>query len=137
MDICDVLLESSRFNISEVKPHFINPCCFGEDLAQWLINKLEERGIQARKPYQEDWGWEFSAEEDLNSYYIGVGGNSAEDPANPNRGEWRVMITKRRSLIEKLLGKNRLKQEEPIIRTVWNILEAEPSFSNLHFENGP
>jgi hypothetical protein len=32
----DILFETDRFNVSEVKRHFINPCCFGEDLAGWL-----------------------------------------------------------------------------------------------------
>lgn len=138
MDICDILFESSRFNLSAVQPHFINPCCFGEDLAQWLADKLPKHGIKTtRTPYQEDWGWEFWAGDTESSYYIGIGGNSAEDSADPNRGAWRVMITKRRSILEKLTGKNKLEQREPIIRTIWTILEAEPEFSNIHFESHP
>jgi len=33
-----------RFNLSTAKEYFINPDCFGEDLAAWLRDKLTERG---------------------------------------------------------------------------------------------
>ena len=29
-------VETDLFEPREVKPHFINPCCFGEDFATWL-----------------------------------------------------------------------------------------------------
>jgi len=32
----DLLFETERFNSSEAGAHFINPNCFGEDLAAWL-----------------------------------------------------------------------------------------------------
>jgi hypothetical protein len=134
MQICHILFDSGRFNLSEVKEHFINPCCFGEDVAAWLAAKLTERGIQVRSPYQEDWGWELPVRMPENSYYIGVGGNSAEDRSDPNRGEWRVMITKRRSLAEKITGKNKLTQQERIVEIVASVLQTETGISNVHFE---
>ena len=38
-------------------PHFINPICFGEDLAVWLKERLQLRGLSPSEPIQEDWGW--------------------------------------------------------------------------------
>ena len=38
-------------------PKFINPCCFGEDFAQWLRTQLSARGLTLDNPIQEDWGW--------------------------------------------------------------------------------
>ena len=35
-----LFFESNRFNLSEVKSHFINPICFGEDVAAWLRSRL-------------------------------------------------------------------------------------------------
>jgi len=29
-------VETELFEHRDVKPHFINPCCFGEDFAAWL-----------------------------------------------------------------------------------------------------
>ncbi len=35
--------ESEAFNHSEPKEYFINPCCFGDDLARWLMDSEIER----------------------------------------------------------------------------------------------
>jgi len=130
----DILFETARFNLSEVKEHFINDCCFGEDLAAWLQGRLNSKGMQALKPYQEDWGWEFSVKDSVGSYYVGVGGNAAEGAANKNQGEWRVMISKRRSLWDMLAGKNKLSASEPVISSIRTLLEAETDFANFHEE---
>ena len=53
----DILFETNRFNVSEVKKHFINPGCFGEGLADWLRQRLSEECVAAEPPGQEDWGW--------------------------------------------------------------------------------
>jgi hypothetical protein len=45
-----LLFETDRFNLSEVGDHFINPTCFGEDLAAWLRTKLIEQGVEAGEP---------------------------------------------------------------------------------------
>ena len=56
MNALRILFKTNRFNLSKVGEHFINPCCFGEDLAAWLRIKLSERDVEVREPYQEDWG---------------------------------------------------------------------------------
>lgn len=129
-----ILFETARFNCSEVKEHFINDCCFGEDLAAWLKSRLSARDVQAGEPYQEDWGWEFSVRDSAGSYYIGVGGNPMENGSDKNHGEWRLMISKRRSLWEKLTGKNKMSTSEPIVACIQAILGTEPDFSNIHEE---
>lgn len=73
MNAYHLLFRTNRFNLSKVQSHFINPCCFGEDLAQWLREKLSERGIRADGPYQEDRGWELVAKAGGQRYYVGGG----------------------------------------------------------------
>jgi hypothetical protein len=49
---------STTFNATDPKPYFINPCCFGDDLAQWLISQLRARSVETEnEPGQEDFGW--------------------------------------------------------------------------------
>jgi len=36
---------SSAFNTSEVRDYFINDCCFGDDLAKWMISRLRQAGV--------------------------------------------------------------------------------------------
>jgi hypothetical protein len=53
-----VTFKSAAFNTTEPREYFINPGCFGDDLARWLIRELRARGAQAEEePGQEDFGW--------------------------------------------------------------------------------
>ena len=53
--------KSTAFNCTDSKDQFINPGCFGDDLARWMIDELRTRGVKtAREPGQEDYGWYFT-----------------------------------------------------------------------------
>ena len=53
-----VTFRSDRFNTSQPREHFINPGCFGDDVATWLIHELRARGVDVDPgPGQEDFGW--------------------------------------------------------------------------------
>jgi hypothetical protein len=56
-----VTFESAAFNTVEAKEHCINPTCFGDDLAAWLMHQLQGMGVETdEEPDQEDFGWYFS-----------------------------------------------------------------------------
>jgi hypothetical protein len=66
--------QSSAFNTSAARDHFINPACFGDDVARWLAAGLRERGCQAvSEPEQEDHGWylEFDVPEGRHCCVVG------------------------------------------------------------------
>jgi hypothetical protein len=53
-----VTFRSSAFNTNDPKDYFINPCCFGDDVANWLIGELRKLGVKTDdQPGQEDFGW--------------------------------------------------------------------------------
>jgi hypothetical protein len=87
-------VESDRFEHRIVQPHFINPCCFGEDLANWLreqLRGLSRQGFEIDEPLQEDYGWGFWLRKGRSKYwlalsYVGVG--PTEYPA-----QWVVSVT--------------------------------------------
>jgi hypothetical protein len=57
-----ITVETDQFEHREVKPHFINPCCFGEDFAAWLkeeLSPLRDSGFNFSEIIQEDYGWGF------------------------------------------------------------------------------
>jgi hypothetical protein len=57
----EVCFRSTAFNCTEPKDYFINDCCFGDDVARWLIQQLSKQGIQtSAEPGQEDFGWYFT-----------------------------------------------------------------------------
>ena len=130
----DILFDTDRFNLSETKEHFINPCCFGEDLAAWLRGRLLERGVATIKPGQEDWGWYIESTLEGNSYFIGIGGVAEESAPDSNDGQWRIMIEKRRSLWEKLSGRNKTSLSDPIFAVIREILKREDGFRDIHYE---
>jgi hypothetical protein len=130
----DILFDTDRFNLSVTKEHFINPCCFGEDLAAWLRSKLVENSIPPLDPGQEDRGWYIESTLGDASYFIGVGGAANESAANPNEGEWRIMVEKHRSIWDKLKGRNKTSRSDPIFAIIREILKRESDFKNVRYD---
>ena len=64
-----VTFATEAFEQETPQAHFINPCCFGEDCARWLADRLKERGFAVGKIFQEDWGWCFY----VDKLWLGVG----------------------------------------------------------------
>lgn len=52
-----VEFRSSKFPPYEGEQENINPGLWGKRLAEYLVQKLAERGIQTEKMIAEDWGW--------------------------------------------------------------------------------
>ncbi len=87
-------VESDRFEHRIVQPHFINPCCFGEDLANWLreqLRGLSSQGFEIDEPLQEDYGWGFWLRKGRSKFWLAlsyVGEGPTEEPA-----QWMVSVT--------------------------------------------
>jgi len=88
-----ITVETDQFEHREVKPHFINPCCFGEDFAAWLkekISPLLDSGFNLSKIIQEDYGWGFWAWHGSDPFWVAisyVGDGPQEPPA-----QWVISI---------------------------------------------
>jgi hypothetical protein len=123
----DILFETSCFNLSKVAEHFINPCCFGEDLASWLRTKLADKHIEAAQPYQKDWGWELPVTHRSDVYYLCMSGNPDEAGTNKDDGEWRIIVQKRQSIWQRLTGKGKITADDPLVRLIERILSGEPA----------
>jgi len=134
MNSIDLLFRSSRFNLSEAGDHFINPCCFGEDLAAWLCEKLAERGIKVDPAGQEDWGWYLGLSHQGVRYLLGISGNADESSANRNAGQWRIMVDKSRSLGERLRGAGRIRQDDPVLGLLEEMLSGQADVADLYRE---
>jgi len=84
-------VETDLFEHREVKPHFINDCCFGEDFAVWLRQRLADlSGFEFSEPIQEDYGWGLWATHGNDKFWLAlsyVGDRPTEAPA-----EWVVSI---------------------------------------------
>jgi hypothetical protein len=90
------VFESAAFEHAEPKEHWINPCCFGEDLAHWLAEELRPRGVQVEEPGQEDFGW-----------YLDVVVNSERSClviGSDGEGTWYIVVERACGFVGSLLG---------------------------------
>jgi len=96
-----ITVETDLFEHREAKPHFINPCCFGEDFAGWLKQELQrfpDHGLEYSKLIQEDYGWGFWASRGKDSFWIAVGfvgdlaGESAGVSSREGPAAWGISI---------------------------------------------
>ncbi|MGD0271858.1 MAG: hypothetical protein ABSB14_22525 [Candidatus Sulfotelmatobacter sp.] len=135
MNALHIVFRTSRFNLSKVGAHFINPCCFGEDLAAWLRDKLGGKGIEAREPHQEDWGWELAVTSGGQSYYLGVGGNADGSAENRDEGEWRVIVEKKRSIVQRFSGQGMITSNDELLLSLKEVLVADATIRDVHVED--
>jgi len=89
-----IIIETDVFEDQQVKPHFINPCCFGEDFAVWLKKELSQRSdfqFELSEPIQEDYGWGLWASRGKDRFWVAlsyVGDGPHEAPA-----QWIISAT--------------------------------------------
>ena len=89
-----ITVVTDLFEHRQVKPHFINPCCFGEDFAAWLRSELQPLtglGFEFPGIIQEDYGWGFWTHYRNDPLWIAcgyVGDGPQELPA-----EWVVSVS--------------------------------------------
>jgi hypothetical protein len=87
-------VETELFEHKEPKPHFINPCCFGEDFAAWLRDRLSplgSDGFELSEPIQEDYGWGLWARREKETFWIAMGCVDEEPTEEP--AQWVVSVS--------------------------------------------
>jgi hypothetical protein len=89
-----ITVETDLFEHLETKPHFINPCCFGEDFAAWLkleLSQFPELDVELSEPIQEDYDWGIWASQGKDRFWIAlsyVGDGPQEAPA-----QWVISVS--------------------------------------------
>jgi hypothetical protein len=82
-----IRVETDLFEHRTLKPHFTNPCCFGEDFAAWLKQELSRQpnfDFELSESIQEDYGWGLWAKHGKDQFWIAVsyvGDGPQEEPA--------------------------------------------------------
>jgi len=127
-----VTFATTLFNTTEVKDYFINPCCFGDDCAQWLINKLKaQSSVQVdEKPDQEDWGWYFFAKLGQQIFWVGVG--LLEDEDRPHT--WLVFVESQLSWMKrKIFGQSDQTELLAVCQALDQVLNSSPEISDIRW----
>jgi len=113
-----------------VRPHFINPCCFGEDFAAWLRAALlgsPDLGLEVSEPIQEDYGWGLWATHGKDRIWIAISyvGDGPQEP--PAQWVVSVGVDQGLNLFRRLFHKPDLRVIERLRGRIRRILESEPA----------
>ena len=130
----DLIFSSDRFNLSQPREYFINDCCYGDDVACWLVECLRSRGCAATEPDQEDWGWYFDVRHGQSTHFVAVGGAPDDESSGNNQGQWRLMVQKHRTLRERLTRTNLLDRDDAFLALLQQIISAEPELAFIGIE---
>jgi hypothetical protein len=129
-----VTFESAAFNMTQPKPYFVNPCCFGDDVAEWLIRELRKQGIRTdEKPGQEDFGWylNFDAAGVGHTFVIGHRPTSETE-----EGTWVGWLERKRGLIGSILVGRGSGIQASAAQAIHQILSGSPAIRDVrwHFQ---
>ena len=122
---------TSKFDVSKERPNPINPIP-GESLLLWLRSQTPP-GIEMSEPDAEDWGWYSTVEWKGRSYLLGASASEEDD----GQREWILQIDKHRSVREKLLGREKMSNDDECAEYFERLLEREPSFSAISVDPEP
>lgn len=130
-----VTFTSSLFNTSTQKAYFINPGCFGEDVAKWLADQLRNKGYEAANlPGQEDFGWYFTFQVSGIEYCFVI----SYRPADKNEeGVWIGWLERSRGLVASILGGRKRGIDPQAAQAIHEALSSSPQIGNIrwHFEH--
>jgi len=129
-----ITIETEMFEHREVKPHFINPCCFGEDFAACLkrqLSPLTDEGFTFSEPIQEDYGWGFWAWHGKAPFWVAmsyVGDGPQEPPA-----QWVVSVSYDAGLnfIKRLFHKPDSRAFVQLRDRVWQSLQSNSAIKPI------
>jgi hypothetical protein len=126
-----VTFNSQAFNTAEQKSYFINAGCFGDDLAKWLIQELDKRGIKTDdEPGQEDFGWYLNFEIGGTASTFIVGYRPGD---KNNAGTWIGWLERNRGFISSLLGRRETDIDLAAAEILHEILSNAPAIQDVRW----
>ncbi len=129
-----ISFQTQKFDVSKEPRNPINPIA-GKGVLDWLSGELTRDGWQCTVPDAEDWGWYMMVSRNGCSYLVGASGEGTEDEPPT---EWMVQIEKTRSLMEKILGKNKMSEEDALTKTIQSILGRSGDIQKVEVDkSGP
>jgi hypothetical protein len=125
----NVIFKSNAFNTTEPKDYFINPCCFGDDLGRWTIQRLRSHGVSTdNEPGQEDFGWYIVFRIGATEYFFII----SYRPDDPT-GDWMCGLERNAGLIGNILGRQKKGIQSEAAQTIHDVLKAAPEISDIRW----
>jgi len=127
-----ITFKTSMFDVSKEDRNPINPI-YGQSLLHWLKDKVSEV-ISLSNPDTEDWGWYSTLNLDEREYMVGSIAYFEDGDDPKGEIEWLLQIDKSRTFMEKLLGREKLTEEDTLLQLIKKTLDAEPDFKGVCVE---
>ncbi len=109
MNSFQLWFKSNKFKIIKGEDAQANPLCYGQQLAEWLYEKLLTKGYKVEKVIPEDWGWCVMCSREPFMLWVGCSNvrdyeTSAPDGLVPNSNDvvWTCFVVAEQSLISRL-----------------------------------
>jgi hypothetical protein len=125
-----VSFRTARFDVRAETPNPMNPIA-GQGVLMWLQLELAKAGYKATEPDPEDWGWYMDVQGAGGTYLVAASGDG--EAQRPDV-EWVIQIHKRRSLTDRIFGRNRLGADDPLVASIERIARAGDGISDVTVE---
>ena len=113
------------FDLSAEDENPVNPI-HGQSFLLWLRDKARDI-VEIGEPDTEDWGWYTFLEWKGRSYLLGASAEESDDP----EVYWVFQLEKQRSFGEKLLGREKMTEDDECLQYFRSLIDAEPAFNNV------
>jgi hypothetical protein len=125
----EVHFQSTAFNCTETKDYFINDCCFGDDVARWLIQQLRAQGLHtAHEPGQEDFGWYFTFHAGGTEHCFIIG----FQPNDPSIGDqWLGSLERQTGVLSALFGGRKRGISPAAVQAIDAAVKASPDIQRV------
>ena len=128
-----VTFKTAKFDPSVEPENDINPIA-GQSVLAWLKKSILSGEYETTDPAPEDWGWYIDLAAGDRRYMIGAicywePGESVSGPL-----EWLLQFHKSRSLKEKILGRAKIDENDPVFLRVLTELQEHDDFDEVKWE---
>ena len=116
------------FEASTPGPDFINPRCFGEDFARWLMTRLAQRSLDASEPIQEDFGWVILIKAAPHTFTLSIG--IMDETIGQVPAQWRIGLAYEKALnsVTSWFKRAPTAALQSIFEELQSIVRSEPGF---------
>lgn len=143
-----ITFQSKEFNSTVPQEHFINDCCYGDDICKWLIEELTRKGVDCDKePGQEDFGWYFNFSVNkvvyclVCAFRLGEGEDQEQEKdqekkeeaasSEAENGDWIIWIERSAGFMASLFGARNKGLDEAVPKLIHSTLSANPAITNI------
>ena len=126
-----VMFNSRAFNLSDPKPYFINDCCFGDDLAKWLIEEFRSRNVVVDgDPGQEDFGWFFGFKIERAAHFFVIAYRNDDQQKGAT---WIGWVERNRGLLGFIFGGPERRVKKEAVELIHHALSNSPLICDVRW----